>query len=103
MKREKILLSIILASRLKKVFVLKPLSIFHNTFSETSEIKGLFVGLFCGELLNLSKNKNSLKWLYPIEKEKYKGNFAEFFNAKKCLSQQFQMFPKLTIAQLCFR
>lgn len=82
--------------------MLKPLSIFHNTFCETSEIKGLFVGLFCGELLNFVEKQISLKWLYPIE-EKYKGNFAEFFNAKECLSQQFQMFPKLTIAQLCFR
>ena len=82
--------------------MLKPLSIFHNTFSKISEMKGLFVGLFCGELLNFVEKQISLKWLYPIE-EKYKGTlFAEFFNAKECLSQQFQMFPKLTIAQLCF-
>lgn len=66
--------------------MLKPLSIFHNTFSEISEIKGPFVGLFCGELLNFVEKQNDLKWLYPIEKKKYLRNIAEFFNAKKCLS-----------------
>ena len=65
MKQDKILLSIILACRLKKVFVLKPLSILHNTFSETSEIKGLFVGLFCGELLNFVEKQKQSQVVIP--------------------------------------
>lgn len=64
-KREKILLSIILACRLKKVFMLKPLSIFHNTFSKISEMKGLFVGLFCGELLNFVEKQKQSQVVIP--------------------------------------
>ena len=80
-----------------KTFIYFPQHIFQDFRDERP-----FCRPFCGELLNFVEKQISLKWLYPIE-EKYKGTlFAEFFNAKECLSQQFQMFPKLTIAQLCF-
>lgn len=41
--------------------MLKPLSIFHNTFSETSEIKGLF----CGELLNFVEKQKQSQVVIP--------------------------------------
>lgn len=45
--------------------MLKPLSIFHNTFSKISEMKGLFVGLFCGELLNFVEKQKESQVVIP--------------------------------------
>ena len=45
--------------------MLKPLSIIHNTFSEISEMKGPFVGLFGGELLNFVEKQKQSQVVIP--------------------------------------
>ena len=46
------------------------LLIFHNTFSKISEMKGPFVGLFCGELLNFVEKQKQSQEAMPYREEK---------------------------------